>query len=67
MEVCFAQDCSFLRTETLCSGPGEGLLHSMTESFDFYPGDQVIWDPYSVASIVARYPDGLSIMCRIDQ
>jgi hypothetical protein len=43
-----------------------GCYQSMTESFDFYPGDQVIWDPYSAVSIAARYPGGLSIMCRRD-
>jgi hypothetical protein len=44
-----------------------GCYQSMTESFGFYPGDQVIWDPYSIASIKARYPGGLSIMCTRDQ
>jgi hypothetical protein len=39
----------------------------MTKSFDFYPSDQVIWDPYSAASIKARYLGGLSIMCTRDQ
>jgi hypothetical protein len=40
---------------------------SITEAFDFYPGDAVIWDPYSPDSIAVRYPDGLSILCTRDQ
>jgi hypothetical protein len=43
-----------------------GCYQSITESFDFYPGDAVIWDPYSAASIAARYPGGLSNLCTRD-
>jgi hypothetical protein len=39
---------------------------SITETFDFYPGHKVIWDPYSPASIRARYPGGLSSLCTRD-
>jgi hypothetical protein len=38
----------------------------MMESFDFYTGDAVIWDPYSPTSIAARYPGGLSIISTRD-
>lgn len=44
-----------------------GCYQSITEAFDFYPGDAVIWDPYSAASIAARYPGGLSNLCTRDQ
>jgi hypothetical protein len=44
-----------------------GCYQSITESFDFYLGDAVIWDPYSAASIAARYPGGLSNLCTRDQ
>jgi hypothetical protein len=37
-----------------------GCYQTITEAFDFYLGDAVIWDPYSAASIAARYPGGLS-------
>jgi hypothetical protein len=43
-----------------------GCYQSITETFDFYPGDTVIWDPYSAASIAARYPGGLSNFCTRD-
>jgi hypothetical protein len=43
-----------------------GRYQSITEAFNFYPGDAVIWDPYSAASIHARYPGGLSILCTRD-
>jgi hypothetical protein len=43
-----------------------GYYQSITEAFDFYPGDAVIWDPYSSASIAARYPDGFSDLCTRD-
>jgi hypothetical protein len=39
----------------------------MIESFDLYPNDQFIWNPYSTTSIHARYPSGISIMCTRDQ
>jgi hypothetical protein len=39
----------------------------MTESFDFYPGDQVIRESYSVASIDCRYLSGISVNCRRGQ
>jgi hypothetical protein len=44
-----------------------GCYQSITEAFDFYPGDVVIWDPYSPDSITARYPSGLSDLCTRDQ
>jgi hypothetical protein len=44
-----------------------GCYQSITEAFDFYPGDAVIWDPYSPGSIAARYPGGLSDLCTRDQ
>jgi hypothetical protein len=40
-----------------------GCYQSITEAFDFYPDDAVIWDPYSATSIAARYPGGLSNLC----
>jgi hypothetical protein len=43
-----------------------GCYQSITEAFDFYLGDAVIWDPYSPASIAARYPGGLSYLCTRD-
>jgi hypothetical protein len=44
-----------------------GCYQSITEVFDFYPGDAVIWNPYSSASIAARYSCGLSHLCTRDQ
>jgi hypothetical protein len=44
-----------------------GCYQSITEAFDFYPDDDVIWDPYSPVSIAARYPGGLSALCTRDQ
>jgi hypothetical protein len=44
-----------------------GCYQSITEAFDFYPGDAVIWDPYLPDSIAARYPGGLSDLCTRDQ
>jgi hypothetical protein len=44
-----------------------GCYQSITEVFDFYPGDAVIWNPYSPASIAARYPGRLSNLCTRDQ
>jgi hypothetical protein len=44
-----------------------GYYQSITEAFDFYPGDTVIWDPYSPDSIATRYPGGLSDLCTSDQ
>jgi hypothetical protein len=43
--------------------PLTAIVEGITEAFDFYPGDKVIWDPYSPASIAARYPGGLSYLC----
>jgi hypothetical protein len=44
-----------------------GCYQSITEAFNFYPDDAVIWDPYSPGSIAARYPGGLSDLCTRDQ
>jgi hypothetical protein len=44
-----------------------GCYQSITEAFDFYPGDTVVWDPYSPDSIAARYLGGLSDLCTRDQ
>jgi hypothetical protein len=44
-----------------------GCYESITEAFDFYPGDAVIWNPYSPASIAARYFGGLSDLCTRDR
>jgi hypothetical protein len=44
-----------------------GCYQSITEAFDFYPGNAVIWDPYLHDSIAARYPGGLSDLCIRDQ
>jgi hypothetical protein len=44
-----------------------GCYQSITDAFDFYLGDAVIWDPYSLASIAATYSGGFSHLCTRDQ
>ena len=40
---------------------------SYTMQFDQLRDDQVIWEPYTHQIIVARYPFGISLLCRRDQ
>ena len=39
---------------------------SLSEQFDTLLAGQVIWEPYTQASIAKRYPDGISYLCTRD-
>uniref|UniRef100_A0ACD5TLQ0 Uncharacterized protein n=1 Tax=Avena sativa TaxID=4498 RepID=A0ACD5TLQ0_AVESA len=40
---------------------------AFSEQFDTLKEESVIWEPYTTAEAFARYPGGLSIMCRRDE
>uniref|UniRef100_A0ACD5WWJ2 Uncharacterized protein n=1 Tax=Avena sativa TaxID=4498 RepID=A0ACD5WWJ2_AVESA len=57
-------------TRRKCRFAGEQVTRcypAFSEQFDTLKEESVIWEPYTTAEAFARYPGGLSIMCRRDE